>query len=395
MSFERARSVARALLYEGYLLYPYRSSSLKNQQRLMFGTLYPRIYAEAERERYRLRAEVIALGDRSTRVRVAAQFLRWIERRVPGEPVRLEASEHWHELEPLSLAALLDSEHRARIELPASHARDGEAELVAGAVLAELEVRAERGEEQAVRLRVDLSNAAAGTEPLDRHAATRHALVSAHLLFAIDNGEFVSLLEPEPEWQALAAACKNDGVFPVLVGAPKRRDLMLASPIVVYDYPALAPESGGDYFDATEIDEILALRVRTLTDAEKVEVARDPHARAVLERSERLDQGAFEALHGAWRDPGLVNPTSDEMPVARASEPGPGERVRLRPKPGRDVFDLVLAGELATVVSLEEDFEGRRYWTVTVDADPGRDLGVSGQPGHRFFFELDELERLS
>src|SRR4051812_3831007 len=129
---------------------------------------------------------------------------------------------------------------------------------------------------------------------------------------------------------------------------------------------------------------MLALRVRTLTDAEKEQAKNtDPRARQILERSEALTDEQLLSLHGAWREP---------VATAASGSPQPGDRVRLRPKSGRDVFDWALAGELATVISLEQDFEGRRYCTVTVDADPGRDLGVTGQPGHRFFFELEELE---
>jgi hydrogenase maturation protease len=198
-------------------------------------------------------------------------------------------------------------------------------------------------------------------------------------MLAVEDGVFVSLLEPPSHLTDAARACKNDGVWPALVGDAARRDRVLASPIVVYDFPAHAPESHGDYFDATEIDEMLALRLRTLTDAEKREVyAGDPRAAAVLARSEALEPHDLSELHGARRD----------------LEPRPGDRVRIRPRPGRDAIDILLCGELATVVSLERDFEGRTYCTVALDVDPGRDLGAAGQPGHRFFYELDELERV-
>ncbi len=64
----------------------------------------------------------------------------------------------------------------------------------------------------------------------------------------------------------------------------------------------------------------------------------------------------------------------------------PGSRVRLRPRKGGDVFDLALAGQLALVDGIEEDYEGRRHIAVLVEDDPGRDLGALRQPGHRFFF---------
>ena len=72
-----------------------------------------------------------------------------------------------------------------------------------------------------------------------------------------------------------------------------------------------------------------------------------------------------------------------------------GDRVRLKPKPGGDVFDLALAGKVAVVEAIEQDYEGRAHLAVVVDDDPGRDLGMLRQPGHRFFFSVEEVEPLA
>ena len=69
-----------------------------------------------------------------------------------------------------------------------------------------------------------------------------------------------------------------------------------------------------------------------------------------------------------------------------------GDAVVLRPKPGGDVMDIVLAGRRATISSFEEDFDGKVHVAVTIDDDPGRDLGRMAQPGHRFFYGPDEIE---
>jgi hypothetical protein len=68
--------------------------------------------------------------------------------------------------------------------------------------------------------------------------------------------------------------------------------------------------------------------------------------------------------------------------------------VVLKPRGRADVFDMALAGKTATVASIEEDLESQAYVAVTVDDDPGQDLGLVGRPGHRFFFRVDEVERL-
>jgi hypothetical protein len=176
---------------------------------------------------------------------------------------------------------------------------------------------------------------------------------------------------------------------------------MLSSPIILYDYPRVAPESPGDFFDATEIDEMLALRIMTMTDKEKREMsAADARARALLQRTESLSGDDLLRLHGTVR--GLRPVTVDEKSDRRrlecvhlgAVELTRGDRVRLRPRGRADVFDLVLAGMTATIQAIEQDFEDRVHLAVTVDDDPGQDFGTAGLPGHRFFFGLDEVEPL-
>jgi hypothetical protein len=170
----------------------------------------------------------------------------------------------------------------------------------------------------------------------------------------------------------------------VLAGKKGTRNQLFASPIILYDYPEIASESRADSCDATEIDEILLLRVLTLSDAEKLELATgDTRSRAILARAEALSQDELLRLHGRLQQ-------APSAPRAVAV----GERVRLRPKARADIFDLALAGRIATVRAVERDFEDRVHVSVTVDDDPGADLGIAGLPGHRFFFFSDEIERL-
>ncbi len=291
VNWEPAEKIARAVLYEGYLLYPYRASALKNRRRWTFGTLEPGDSTGTE---------VLVESAGEPRVEVRLRFLQEGEER---------------ELRPEWAVAR------------------------AGAGLHQVTVRAE-----------------------NRSAA--EPMVSCHALLGVEGGTFLSLTDPR------SSICEHRGLWPVLV----RPDLVLASPILLPDHPEIAPESPGDLFDGTEIDEILSLRIRTLTDAEKDEIRRgDPRARALLERTESLSPAELLALHGGVRA---------------------GDRVRLRPKGRADILDLALEGKEATVLSVEEDLEGRRYVAVTVADDPGSDLGRAGFPGHRFFFRPDEVEPL-
>jgi hydrogenase maturation protease len=159
---------------------------------------------------------------------------------------------------------------------------------------------------------------------------------------------------------------------------------MLASPIILYDYPQVAPESRNAFFDGAEIDELLTLRVRTLSDDEKREMAAaDPRTREILQRCESMTPDELGALHGVFR--------SQERPIAELSV---GGRVRIAPKAGGDIMDIALCGKIAVVAAIERDLEGRAHVAVTLVDDPGADLGAAGFPGHRFFFSPQELEPL-
>jgi hypothetical protein len=178
-----------------------------------------------------------------------------------------------------------------------------------------------------------------------------------------------------------------------------QRDTMLSSPIILYDYPQIAPESRGDLFDGAEIDEILSLRILTLTDAEKNEMRTlDAHARRILERTEALQKSDMLNLHGTLRN---VSPLEEQIfghgkPLDSVCYEnvnlGPGARVRIRPKGRADIFDMVLEGRTAIVEAVEQDAEERIHLALVLEDDPGKDLGLLRQPGHRFFYGLDEVE---
>jgi hypothetical protein len=239
-------------------------------------------------------------------------------------------------------------------------------------------------------------------------AAGSRAFMSTHMVAGITGGHFVSIIDPPARFAAAARACTNEAAWPILVGDHGASDTLLCSPIILYDHPQIAPESPGDLFDGTEIDEILTLRILTMTDAEKSEMAAtDERARALLARTEALTQDQLLQLHGAMRNPG----SPDRMDGRAIGDPGRatapprlaasnrgmqslqvGAHVRLNPKVGADIMDLALAGQTAVIEALEVDFDNRIHVAVTIDADPGRDLGSARMPGHRFFFSPDEIE---
>jgi hypothetical protein len=402
--------IARAVLYEGYLLYPYRTSSVKNRQRWTFGGLFPPAYGGEASE---LRSECLVQGDSNTILEVRVRFLHLLERSVEepaGNDVdvlesRQEAVQREVAVPKTSLADLAagmshpfafagsedrDADSPGRMVVRRQKSLAGVVEL--GVACLSAPAGQDRGLFR-VRARVANVTPVPDAGQVSRDEVVLAALVSTHVLLGVEQGAFVSLTDPPEACREAAATCRNVGVWPVLVGAEGDSDTMLASPIILYDYPRVAPESPGDLFDATEIDEILTLRILTLTDEEKQEIsAGDERGRSLLERTEALAREQLLGLHGTLREVRPPNRQVGNLPPRLPIKPG--DRVRLRPGPGADVFDRALEGKTATVQAIEQDFEDRVYLSVTVDDDPGKDLGAAGMPGHRFYFRPDEVELL-
>jgi hypothetical protein len=283
MNSKLIEDIASAVLYEGYLLYPYRTSALKNQQRWNFGVLYPRKYAElqAGADAWFSQTECLvrARGDAKLSVRLRFLELGVTEREITLSSLRLD-------------------------ELPSRLATTEPAEAL-------VEIDAILIDRDLSKLRVSVSNTNAYNGS-SRDEALQHSLISAHSIFGIDGGEFISLLDPPDELHDVAGACKNIGTWPVLVGEDGQCDAMLSSPIILYDYPKIAPESPGALFDGTEIDEILTLRIMTLTDEEKLEIGRsDERARQILERTESMPREQFMKMHGVLRN---LREVQEQMP---------------------------------------------------------------------------------
>jgi hypothetical protein len=346
MRTDLLNKIVNAVLYEGYMLYPYRHSSIKNQHRWNFGIVYP-----SGMEPCRMTTECLIEGAVDATVGVEVRFLQLFEEGGQQEAVERSITARSDGIRPFRFEHLQGEVHISR-----------------------------EGIQQGLqKVRVTIVNQTIRDESRDH---LLDCLVSAHTILSVSVGLFVSMLDPPDEYREAASNCCNIGTWPVLVGTPPERDCVLSSPIILYDYPQVAEESPGDLFDATEIDEILTLRILTLSDAEKEEIrqagGRESH---LLERAEALTPEELLKLHGTMRDvrSGLK----------------PGDRVRIRPRAGGDIFDVILKDHVAVVESVEQDFENRTHIAVVVEDDPGKDLGLMRQPGHRFFFSEDELELIA
>ncbi len=290
MNTGTVEKIANAVLYEGYLLYPYRASAVKNQQRFNFGVLYPKQYAElqAGSDRWELRTECLVRGDPTSTIEAKVRFLQLQMRYARQEGQEREVS-----------TPVLSLENIAVVKYQREFVFDG-SETLAG----EFELGAVQVDERLFKVTLFVRNRAEldDVENMTRDEVMSRSFVSVNSILHTVGGEFVSLLDPPEEFKAAVAGCQNEGLWPVLVGDEGQRDMILSAPIILYDYPQIAPESPGDLFDGLEIDEILALRILTMTDAEKLEVRNgDDRARKILERTEMLPPEHFQKLHGALR----------------------------------------------------------------------------------------------
>ena len=302
--------IANAVLYEGYILYPYRASAVKNRQRWNFGVLYPRAFSELQHgtDAWSMQTECLARATGSlTTLNIRVRFLHLIERTAQSdrEPAWQEGAERDLHVLPLDLCALASSPASQAFTLPANCETNGNVVRKQEPILGEISVEAASLENGLFKIRIEVRNTTcleSAANASTRDAILMRSLVSAHTLLNIEGGEFISLLDPPDELRGIAAQCKNVGTWPVLVGEPGERDAMLSSPIILYDYPRIAPESAGALFDGTEIDEILTLRIMTLTDDEKREMDQvDDRAREVLQRTEAMPPEQLMKMHGALR----------------------------------------------------------------------------------------------
>lgn len=339
MNLDLVKKIADAVLYEGYILYPYRASAVKNRQRFNWGVLVPPAYSDATRgtERAAMQTEVLVWGDERAEIDVRIRFLHLREREVyqvddatselcPVEFLEVDGQlyQTWQEAIEREVDLTFGRQPESLAPQTFSFPPDHEIESLCdknkttvGAIIRKqesiegsIEITncilqiTDSGTLYKLTIRVSNATGFDEAENKSRDDALARSLVAAHVILSVREGEFVSLLEPPAEFAEAARSCENLGAFPVLVGVDGERDCMLASPIILYDYPEIAPESPGELFDGGEIDEILTLRILTMTDEEKREMLSvDTRAREILERSENLSAEEFMRLHGVLRQP--------------------------------------------------------------------------------------------
>jgi hypothetical protein len=472
VSLDAVRRIADAVLYEGYILYPYRASAQKNRSRWQWGVIMGPGYTAADpSERDFTQAEVVLEHSGQPGVRLILRFLQVQRRSTESAAAAAAVAPTWDEAvereieftvgrdDLLGAGYVHDFAIDGGQEREPLAAGDGPAGAPGGAgpgyavrrrepLAGRVSVRAFplEGPWQAVRLQVRVENRTlADPVPPRREDALPTALVAAHVLMTARGGEFISMIDP-PEWAKPAVAeCENVGGWPVLADPDGGRDIVLSSPIILYDHPEVAPESPGELYDGLEIDEILTLRTLALSDDEKLQArATDARAAALIDRVEAMDAGDIVKLHGAvrsprpapagradrdpagrgtgdpavaggqvmvartnaagepewigdpdvpWWDPGAdasVSPDTDTVNIG-GHQIGRGAKVRLQPGKRRsDAQDMFLIGRIAEVQAVLLDVDDHPYLAVTLDDDPDQELRIAH--GRFLYFAVDEVE---
>ncbi len=435
----RARAVADAVLYEGYLLYPYRASSGKNQSRWQFGVLGPPGAADAGiGEDESLSAQFLIENGHA--ITLVVRFLQLQHRSAqcdagnarfqPVDELTTDSGSwlSWDEaVEVESSFALQWAGPSQQWTLPVMAPVGTDVEPVVGGrlvrtrqeVRASLYVAVERDGDLEGLDRVTIRLHNTGIAAIDKDDSIARSLIGAHVVAEAVDGGFISLLDPPAHAAAAAARCRQHRCFPVLAGPAGDRDLLLVSPIILYDHPEIAEQSEGALYDSTEIDEILTLRVMTMTDGEKAQArATDPLAARIIDRCDAMSPDAMQRLHGVLRDPraggaagqpGLIpevpdgvqwwDPSADnavrpdiDAVLVNGVRVARGSRVLLHPGRRADAQDLFFAGKTARVTSVHEDVDGNQHVAVVVEDDPAADM--HDWYGRYLYFAPDEVEPL-
>jgi hypothetical protein len=459
MKLDLARSVADAVLYEGYLLYPYRASSSKNQSRWQFGVISPadaEVRGMGEASSMSMQCLVAGELDAEASFVLHVRFLQLQRRQAlntEGEPVAeiiLGGTTwmSWDEAVDKEVSFTIAATDLAggiilQVEIPAGEDLEPLIDEVGGPagtiarrrqpISADVRMSVEAVDDLH-RLSLEIENTKTGAT-VDKNDAIAHSLIGAHVIVEAHGPRFVSLLEPPDDTSAAAAAgCQQRRCWPVLGGAAGDTDLLLGLPIILYDYPEIAEQSTGALFDSTEIDEILTLRVMTMTDEEKAEArATDPRAREIIDRCDEMSPESMQAMHGILRDPGALDGVTPVAPMAepdwpvlsdiRDLEPPTFETgdspwwdpeqdaavapetdavvidgvtvareslVRVHPNRRADAHDMFFDGQIAKVTAVLSDVDGGTHLAVVLVDDPAADMHE--WYGRYLYFAPDELE---
>lgn len=330
--------ITRAVLYEGYSLFPYNRSATKNVKPVPFGAIYPQAYQKYNPEIHATsRTECVLEGTGETELEVRIRFLHLRSKKIlkidlegvgqdqfkPIDTLRAggktyasgwEAVEREIDFGKHAVAELLKENIEREIASEGEETNeliyDEQGQIVGNRFVQQSELGgaaslwARPAEGKAgFRIMVTITNATSVSNPktCSRNEVYARSFLSAHTILTAEKGHFISLTDPEPGWKKLVSHCNNINTWPVLIDAEDKT--MLSSPIVLYDHPQIAPESTGDLFDSTEIEEALILHIATLPEEERKRIDdSDDKMRTMMERVENITPEELKKLHGGFKE---------------------------------------------------------------------------------------------
>ncbi|MEJ7891249.1 MAG: hypothetical protein WKF94_01230 [Solirubrobacteraceae bacterium] len=376
--------LVETLLFEGYALYPYTPGAAKNSTPTPFGIVYPPVYAAPTPTTFdTIKMPCIVESGAGATLELSVRFLQ-------ASGVRHEAVAQRIDLPATSLEQL---EGAAVTEEFDFEELTGRVSMSAQALHAGL-----------VRVTATVENTTVVEEGLTRSESLTHSLLSTHLVARLTSGRFASPSAPSEDTATAVMTCFAVNTFPVL--AADDDTIMLGAAIILPDHPQIAPESKGNLFDSTEIEEALRLHLLALSDGEREELKEhDPALREMLERAIASAPKDLIGLHGrvTVSEPGTVIKAKDAYGDDIKGEEQArldggaivrrGDRVSLRPEAGRHAQDHLLTGRTATIERIYVDYDGLVHLCVTIDDDPGQDL--MRDIGRYLYFKVDEVEALA
>lgn len=273
--------LCKTLLYEGYALFPYRKNALKNQKRFNFGVLSPKCWIENQiNEHFFQQTEILVLAENESKLSFKTHFLR------------LNEEDQWQTAVEKKIEGEISLNRTQTFE----HTEDN--------LFGKIEISSERLTGYLFKVRFFFENLTEIEDfrELSREQILHFSFVSTHTIFELENGKFISQIETPNEFIEHTNSLQNVGLFPVLIGDKYKKNNILASPIILYDFPEIAENSFDNFFDGLEIDELMILNLLVLPEDEKRQITEtDERTRLILEKIENLKSEDLQNLHAVLR----------------------------------------------------------------------------------------------
>lgn len=331
--------LTKTLLYEGYSLFPYYRSSIKNQKPIPFGVIFPKDYhAFHEFSFSEIQSQTVLISSNELTVNIGIRFLH-LRKTELFQKVNDAGDNHdfvptgsfdvngktyqagWQTIErkintgQLPIADLLKESKTIPIEF--DNMNEGEIifneekEIVARqttsvcAIKGNIKIKAEKINDKAnaFRLTVTVINLTPvrNAPAISRDDVFMESFLSTHIILQTENGIFISHQDTGDEWKDAIGACANVNTWPILID--KGNTTLLSSPIILYDYPEINSKSSGILFDSTEIEEALLLHVNLLSDEDKKRIgSNDEKLQAMLNRVNSMTPEDLRAYHSMMKD---------------------------------------------------------------------------------------------